>query len=185
MDKKKNLGIILVGVSILILMFNLTITGATIGSFTKISSNIIAIAFLIGGLGLFLSKKKKESLEEKVQTNEPPKIKLSKKARQRARKDKTVRNNLTKYFGEIKKIAQNPLNRPREQIGEFQVSPQGQIFLRIPWYYDSKTNTLYIYDFLYHTKEKNYTDNWNIKVKQGKIKRQDYHKSENDFKELN
>jgi len=180
MDKKRVFGIILILISIIVLLFNLTITGAVVGDFIQTSSNIFSIILLVGGLALFLSKK---NLEGKVQSNVPVQIKIHKKAIQRAKKDKTVRNNLTRYLNEIKKIAQNPLDRPKEQMEDFFVSPQGNIFLRIPWYYDSKKNTLYIYDLLYHTKEGNYTDNWNLKVRQGKIKRQHYHKSDKDFQE--
>ncbi len=107
-------------------------------------------------------------------------ILISKKALERARKDSTIRGNWDKFKDEIEMISKSPQGRPKERIGEFLVSPRGangRTAPRIVWDYDSRTDTLRIFDVLYHVGMDRYVDNWNQRVTEGKIKKDDYERA--------
>ncbi|MCX8194047.1 MAG: hypothetical protein N3G19_01665 [Candidatus Pacearchaeota archaeon] len=107
------------------------------------------------------------------------KIFISKKALERAKKDKYVKEHLNEYMKEINMLTASQLKRPTERIGEFNVTPRGGRKERIAWHREG--DDLYIDDFLYHERGEDYVDKWNIKARIGKIKRKDY---ENDGYEL-
>jgi hypothetical protein len=99
------------------------------------------------------------------------KIFLSKKAIEKVEKDKYVREKIEAYLAEIERLIKG--KRPTEKIGEFNVSPRGHKNIRIAWHieYDErdKSHILYIDDFLYHEKEKEYKGGWIKGVERGKI----------------
>jgi len=104
-------------------------------------------------------------------------IMVSEKARERAKRDNRVFRQIEAYMHEITQIAQDPINRHKESIGGFNISPQGKSHgtIRVAWSYDSGKHTLFIHDLLYHETDFKYVDNWARKVGAGKITLEDYH----------
>lgn len=100
------------------------------------------------------------------------KVFISKKALERSKKDKFIKENLDKYIKEINMLIASQLKRPTEKIGEFNITPRGSRKERLAWHREG--DELYIDDFLYHEKGEDYVDKWNIKARIGKIKREDY-----------
>lgn len=103
---------------------------------------------------------------------------ISKQARERAQKDKYVKNNKQLYKNEITMIQLSEGNRPCEAVGKFLISPRGNKKIRIAWHfiYDSSTDTkvIYIDDLLYHISDYYYVDKWNEKVRNGLISLNSY-----------
>ena len=105
---------------------------------------------------------------------------ISRKALDRAEKDDSIRRRWNKFANEIEMIARNPEERPREKIGDFLVSPRGyggSAAPRIAWTFDSSTNTLTVYDLLYHVDSQRYVDNWNHQARDGRITRKTYERN--------
>lgn len=100
-------------------------------------------------------------------------ILISIQARNRINKDKYIQENKKEYNQEILMIAQSLSKRPTERIGKFNVSPRGHKDFRVAWHfeYNEKTDTMTIYidDLLYHERKLKYVDDWNEKVRIGKI----------------
>ncbi len=101
---------------------------------------------------------------------------ISRKALERLKKDRFVKEHRKWYIGKIIKIIENLTNFPTERIEEFNVSPKGHEKKRIAWHMTKNKNKIYIFidDLLYHESNERYVDNWNEKVISGKIKLKDY-----------
>lgn len=100
------------------------------------------------------------------------KVFISRKALDRSKKNKFVKEHLREYMKEIDMLVASQLKRPTERIGEFNVTPRGDKKERVAWHREGED--LYVDDFLYHEKDEDYVDKWNIKARIGKIKREDY-----------
>ncbi|MEM2954717.1 MAG: hypothetical protein QW625_02090 [Candidatus Nanoarchaeia archaeon] len=100
------------------------------------------------------------------------KVFVSKKALERSKKDKFVREHLSEYMKEINMLIASQLKRPTERIGDFNITPRGGRKERLAWHREG--DDLYIDDFLYHESGEDYVDKWNIKARIGKIKIKDY-----------
>ncbi len=123
-----------------------------------------------------------------IQRAEPPseapaisrnevRVLISRRALERARKDDSIRQRWDRFTSEIEMIARNHEERPREKMGDFSVSPRGyggSAAPRIAWTFDGATNTLRVYDLLYHISSQKYVDDWNHKAKFGEITRETY-----------
>jgi len=166
----KTIAIILILIGIIILLNTYTtITGfAVLNNLTKTTSSILGIIFVIGGILLLQSGRT---------TTGGLEVFISNKALEKSEKDKTVEANLSKYRNEIRMVAADPLHRPQERIGEFQVSPKLNTKYRIAWHHDRRDNRLYVDDLLYHVTDKDYDGKWNKKAAKGEIKIEDYEKS--------
>ena len=104
---------------------------------------------------------------------------ISEQARDRLRKDKTVKDKKKKYIQQIGLIAAAPLTWQRERIGKFLVSPQGYGgpgVIRIAWHFEMDEGNIEIYidDLLYHKKNSDYVDRWNHRAREGTITLNDY-----------
>ncbi len=104
------------------------------------------------------------------------KIFISRKALERLKKDKFVRENRKWYNQQIFLISQDPFHRPSERIGHFIVAPRGHEIKRIAYHFEmnDKFILIYIDDFLYHKSDTRYVDNWNEKVNNKQISLRDY-----------
>lgn len=98
---------------------------------------------------------------------------ISIQALERSKRDAFVKTNWKIYRKEIIMLTLSEGNRPAEKIGDFFVTPRGSVKHRIAWHFsiDNKTNikTIYIDDILYHVTPERYVDDWNKKVRAGKI----------------
>ena len=146
------------------------ITGFSVyaGLSSDLSSVFSAVFMLIGLLFMNLG------LEEKVSSPENYKIQsvISRKALERLKKDRFLKENKKRYISEIKKILASPNQRPQELISEFHVSPRGESGSggpRIAWHYDPKEHKLYIDDLLYHVDQHRYVDDWATRVRKKEI----------------
>jgi len=103
---------------------------------------------------------------------------ISEQALERLKKDKYIKNNKKEYNNEIIRIRDSLLNRPKEVIGKFLISPRGEKNIRVAWhieYNKSKDTTIiYIDDLLYHIKEGIYIDKWNEKARKNLISLNSY-----------
>jgi hypothetical protein len=101
------------------------------------------------------------------------KVFLSKEAIKKVEKNSRVREKIENYLAEIERLIKAKGKRPTEKIGKFNVSPRGHKNIRIAWHIErderDKSYILYIDDFLYHEKEKEYKGEWIKGVEQGKI----------------
>ena len=178
----------------------LGMTGNVISEWTGSVTSFLSVIVIVGGVLVMMVSKDEGDLEKELlmRSEQHPKflpkppsespdyiglfkdlyhqedieVFISKKALERAKKDRTVRENRKKYVNEIRRIFQNPLQRPQHPIGEFRVSPRGKNKFRIAWHYDILKKQLFIDDLLYHINDKDYTDNWNDKAEKGEITRQ-------------
>ena len=91
-------------------------------------------------------------------------ILFSEQAIARIKKDRFVRQNLSKYVNVIKGIFQAGRTYPTETIGKFFISPRGRSPIRIAWLQDG--NVLKICDLLYEEGAGTYVDKWNDKVRE-------------------
>ncbi|MEK6898750.1 MAG: hypothetical protein AABW79_01500 [Nanoarchaeota archaeon] len=139
-------------------------------------SSIWGVAFLIVGAFLLSIASRISDIggiERRVMSGSPSVV-WSVQARERMRKDNFVRGNKKKYVKEVEMIAQSPKQRGQERIGQFSVSPRGHNNIRVAWHYDSKTNTIYVDDLLYHKNGRTYVDNWNNRATDGEITKGSY-----------
>lgn len=110
------------------------------------------------------------------------KIYISKKALERAKKDRIISGNLKRYAHEITLIAEElsalKSVKGKEKIGEFTVSPKHHHNkFRVAWKRSKGKDggdAVYICDLLYHIDDKNYTDHWNRRAAEGRITLKDY-----------
>ena len=103
-------------------------------------------------------------------------ILISKQALDRIKNDRFVKQNRNWYESQIIMLGKAPFERPKERLGNFNVSPRGHEKRRIAWHLEIKENTIIIFidDLLYHITEDKYVENWNIKVVNKKINLKDY-----------
>ena len=96
---------------------------------------------------------------------------ISTRALNRFKKDLFVKQNKKWYIQQIFLLIQSRLDRPTETLGKFLLTPRGHETKRIAFHFEIKDDTLslYIDDLLYHRSNGEYVDNWNQKVRSGKI----------------
>ncbi|MBI2629977.1 hypothetical protein HYW76_02655 [Candidatus Pacearchaeota archaeon] len=175
---KRVMGIAFLVAGIAITLASSSITAAVIG-INKAEVYFFGLSLIALGIVLLLVS---QTLEEIAQSpvrvkKEKVRIMISRPALERARKDGYIKNHLSKYKGFIRKIAANPINPVKENIGDFSISPLGAPNERVAWHYDARTNTLYIDDVLYHDSDRRYVDNWNKKVTSRKVTKSQYQQS--------
>ena len=148
------------------------LTGLVVAEGVGVSASFTGLVLtLVGSALLVVGAREPEKKELEVL--------VSQGALQRSSQDKVVRSNLGRYVKEINKIKErvlaNPFHTPQtEVIGEFHISPQGHVELRIAWHYDQEKGILYIDDLLYKKAQSRYVDDWAARAERGEITRRDH-----------
>jgi hypothetical protein len=120
-------------------------------------------------------------------------IMISKQAIQRAKKDKFVKSNLSKYNGRITQLYNLLLNARNkkealaifsreiavEKIGGFEVFPKGRVeskAIRIAFtkLVSDELILVNIHDLLYHSDSRTYVDRWNLRAMKKQITPSNY-----------
>ncbi len=100
------------------------------------------------------------------------KVLISTKVLERVKKDKYIKQNLSRYISVIRKLMQVGRAYKTETIGDFFISPRGGMNLRIAWYEEG--GFILIYDFLYEKESGVYIEKWNDRAREREITRDSY-----------
>jgi len=135
-----------------------------------------------------MSSSTEERIRNAKRSSKKLNVYISQKALDRADRDETVKDNISRYFHEVRMLVREieSLNAAKdsEKIGEFKVSPKHHHNkFRVVWFRAKDhlgKEALYICDFIYHTSDKKYVSDWASRAEAGTLKRTDYE----DFGEL-
>lgn len=163
-----------------------SLTGyVVLGDLSASLKSVLGLSFFIGGLLVCMAGRgmQRKPLDWMTITDADrarfpdrpfPRVFVSGEAIDRLERDPEAQRLSGNYFSHILSLAQqlkvNPaVTGQTEVIGAFKVSPRGDAKHRVAWGYNTKANTLLIYDLLYHVSQGGYVDDWANRARKGEI----------------